>query len=67
MKDGLTPLLVGVNEGHVALCRFLVGNGADPDLKDDKGVSPVVLAMMKKEVAILKILLEKGRHFTSHI
>ena len=44
--------------GHVALTRLLLEHGADPNILNDKGQSPLAGAVFKNEEEIVRVLLE---------
>jgi ankyrin repeat protein len=60
-KAGDTPLTDAVRMNRAAVVRFLLDNGADPNLADGLGDPPLLIAAKTwKKVDMLKLLLEKG-------
>jgi ankyrin repeat protein len=57
---GLTPLLYAARENCLACVDVLLANGADIDLPDPDGVSPVHLAIMNANWDLAKQLIETG-------
>ncbi len=57
---GLTPLLYAARENCIACVDVLLSNGADIDLPDPDGVSPVHVAIMNANWDLAKRLIEKG-------
>lgn len=63
---GLTPLLIAVggSEGmrRVQVVSALLEAGADPNLTDEKGLSPLVRAMLTRDIPVFRLLLRYGAH-----
>jgi ankyrin repeat protein len=57
---GLTPLLYAARENCIACVDVLLANGADIDLPDPDGVSPLLLAIMNVNWDLAKRLIEAG-------
>ena len=57
---GLTPLLYAARENCIACVDVLLKHGADIDLPDPDGVSPLVLAIMNANWDLAKKLIEAG-------
>ena len=58
-KDGHTPLLVAVQEGHVTLAKFLLTNGASPIVITKKtGNTALHIASFDGHLDMIKLLLE---------
>ncbi len=53
---GHTPLTFAVEEGNAAAVGFLLGAGADPNLCDDRGFSPLRLALTDSAESALRII-----------
>ena len=47
---------VATGEGHIRSVECLVGYGADVEVKDDKGITPLHLVMAKKNMKPLSPL-----------
>ena len=45
-KGGPTPLIIAAGKSHLEMSRLLVRNGADPDFRDDRGVSALMCAAL---------------------
>ena len=43
-NDGMTPLFIAAQQGHIDILRVLVKAGADLDQARDNGATPVNLA-----------------------
>lgn len=59
-SGGLTPLLYAARENCLACVEVLLANGADIDLPDPDGVSPLHVAIMNANWDIAKRLIEAG-------
>ena len=63
-KGGWTPLHVqaqeGCDTGALEVMEALLDAGADPNLKDDKGRTPLDFASTRKETEKLELLRAKG-------
>jgi ankyrin repeat protein len=46
--DGSTPLLVAVQNGQYGIASYLIAHGADPNLANDKGWTPLYLAVKNR-------------------
>jgi ankyrin repeat protein len=46
--------------GYAGIVRLLTDNGAGIDLKNDSGMTALMLASQNQNAGIVKILLEKG-------
>lgn len=59
---GETPLLKVANKkvNDVSLARILIDNGADVDVKDAQGNTPLYHAVMNKNKAMITLLLDNG-------
>ena len=59
---GETPLLkvAGRKVNDVNLARILIKNGADVDAEDANGNTPLYLAILNKNSAMIKLLLDNG-------
>ena len=59
-SGGFTPLLYAARENCMACVEVLLDNGADIDLPDPDGVSPLHVAIMNANWDLAKQLLEAG-------
>lgn len=57
---GFTPLLYAAREGCVACVEALIAGGADIDLADPYGVTPLVLALLNRQFDTAARLVELG-------
>jgi ankyrin repeat protein len=64
---GLTALLYAARQGCLACVEHLVKAGADPDLADPKGVTPLIMAITNFNFDVAAWLLEHGAIRTSGI
>jgi ankyrin repeat protein len=58
--DGLTSLHHASSSGSVGLAKLLIDKGADVNALDNKGTTPLILAVEKNSLPIAKLLLERG-------
>jgi adenylate kinase len=63
--DRRTPLHVAASEGHLALCQFLVQQGARLNRSDRWGGAPLDDAHRCRHVEVFQFLKEKGATFGS--
>src|SRR5690606_17840941 len=60
---GLTALIYAAREGCVECARALVEGGADPDMSDTRGVTPLIVAIDNLHFDVAAYLLDAGaRH-----
>ena len=59
-KTGETALHIVVRRGDLTYLRFLLAKGADPNLKDDKGTTPLLLAATTGESEMISVLIQQG-------
>ena len=59
-SGGFTPLLYAARENCIACVDVLLANGADIDLPDPDGVSPLLVAIMNANWDLAKRLIEAG-------
>lgn len=55
-KEGQSNLVLAVGANNIAICKILAENGADPDIKDQMGMSAYNYASLFKKVQIQEIL-----------
>ncbi|KAL4238217.1 hypothetical protein ACF0H5_002929 [Mactra antiquata] len=53
----ITPLISALSNVDMAIMRFLLKNGASPNLPDQNGVTPLMHAVKQNAVAMVKLLL----------
>src|SRR5947199_221794 len=59
-KGGFTPLLYAAREGCVECARRLIAAGADPDLADPDGVTPLNMALLNLHFDVAAYMIEAG-------
>lgn len=61
-SDGFTPLILACYFDNFEIARWLIENGADPDLRanNQSGVSPLNSAVAASSQEIVELLLEAG-------
>jgi len=57
---GLTPLLYASREGCIECTRNLIAGGADIDLADPEGVTPLIMAITNMRFDLASYLLDAG-------
>ncbi|XP_078460508.1 ankyrin repeat and SOCS box protein 7 isoform X1 [Lampetra planeri] len=58
-RDGWTPLHVAASYGHEHVLRLLLNYGADVDAQNGKGLSALVLAVMRERESCVRALLDR--------
>ena len=59
-KAGWTPLHYAATGGHLRICAFLIGAGADVNAESPNGTTPLMMAAMYGNSAVVKLMLESG-------
>jgi ankyrin repeat protein len=59
-KGGFTPLLYAAREGCVACVRHLIAAGADLDLQDPDGLTPLTMALLNLHFEAAAALIKAG-------
>lgn len=59
-QDGQSFIMLAAYHGHAELVRQLAAAGADVNLLNDRGQSPLAGAFFKKEDAVIDALLDAG-------
>ena len=59
-QDGQSFIMLAAYHGHAELVRQLAAVGADVNLLNDRGQSPLAGAIFKKEDAVIDALLDAG-------
>ena len=68
LSSKATPLMLAVRSGSSSLCEYLISVGSDPNTRAGKQLywaTPLYLASQAGNVAIIKLLLEKGAKIDS--
>ena len=61
-RDGQTPLILAIESGSPAITGLLLAEGADPNARVlGNGISPLELAMLKGDSAVVRVLLTRDR------
>ena len=59
-KDGVTPLSVASQNGHLPVCEILVNAGADVNAANAEGLTPVMIASIRGHVAVIQFLVDSS-------
>ena len=62
-RDG-DPLLIAVFMNHIEAARLLLAHGADPNVRDDEGDSPLRICVQKEYLEMARLLLLCGANKT---
>lgn len=54
------PLIMSIVERHYDVTKQLLNYGADPNIKDEEGRSPLRLSIFFEDLKLVKLLLEHG-------
>jgi len=57
---GATALHIAARKGNLEICKILIENGANVNLVDNDGWSPLMRAVTSKNLDLVKMLLGKG-------
>ena len=60
-RYGATMLHWSVHKGNSDLAKFLLSKGADPDLKDKQGNTPISVAIINEDVDMIVLLSSKSK------
>ena len=60
IDNGATPLYAAAENGHVAIVKYLVEQGANKDKADRHGQSPLFVAAERGHLAVVQYLVEHG-------
>ena len=55
--DSSPPLNAAVSGNQLAVAKFLLESGADPNVRSDQGVTPLMLAAQKRQLEMVELLL----------
>ena len=62
-KNGDTPLLIALsNEGNKETVELLIEMGADVNVQNDLGITPLIIAISDGDRDMAKLLLDSGAH-----
>merc|ERR1712176_609020 len=59
-SQGMSPLHLAANKGHVDMMRYLVDKGLNPNARDPGGSTPAMTAATGGHVSALEYLIGKG-------
>ena len=62
-KEGWTALMEAAHNGHEAIMKRLIKNGADINIQNNEGLTAFALAIIKGHEKIVKCLFKKGADF----
>jgi ankyrin repeat protein/Tfp pilus assembly protein PilF len=62
-ERGRTPLLMAANNANTDLALYLLRRGADPNARDDAGMSAVHFAALRGDVKLLRALADRKANF----
>lgn len=60
VSEGTTPLISAASVGRHKVVEFLLGKGADPNLKDEEGMPPLSHAVLADSAPTVELLLKHG-------
>ena len=68
-RGGLTPLHLAVIKAEAGCVRALIENGADMNIRDERGQDAIAKAELhsKKSKSVLKLLHSKGKKIDTQI
>jgi len=55
-----SPLMMAVDNRHLAVAEYLLQNGADIHLDNKYGYTPLMQAVMRNDAKMVNMLLDKG-------
>ena len=59
----MTPFFIATTKGHVNICQQLIRQGADIDLPDAQGCTPLMSATSSNNLELVKLLLESNANW----
>ena len=59
-RPGYPPLFLAAARGHIDVVRFLLDQGADPNIVDHIGVTPLMGVCYEDRVEVAELLLARG-------
>lgn len=57
-KDGRTPLMLAAVKGNASVAKILIDNGANIEIKSDKGTPVLIFAALNNRFEMVKYLIE---------
>ena len=60
VKGGMTPLLYAAREGADAAVAVLIKRGADPELAEANGMTPLLMALLNNQLGAARQLIDAG-------
>lgn len=66
-QDGVTPLYLATQTGHLEAVKLLASHGADPTIKKINGLTPIHMASAIGDARMLDVLLRMNKHYTVDI
>jgi ankyrin repeat protein len=66
-QDGVTPLYLASQTGHIDVVKLLSSHGADPTIKKLNGLTPIHMASARGDARMLDVLLRLNKHYTVDI
>jgi ankyrin repeat protein len=60
--SGHTALMLAVLQDHEAVVRALLEQGADPNIGDAAGITPIAVARQQHQPRMVDALLQAGAH-----
>lgn len=59
-RPSTVDLFIATEEGDAASLRYVLRSGADPDARNARGLTPLMIASMSRNTAVMNILLHNG-------
>jgi ankyrin repeat protein len=59
-KGGFTALNYAARQGHTELVALLLESGANKELPEANGITPILMALLNNQLAVADLLLEAG-------
>ena len=59
-ENGLTALHKATSEGNLAMAAYLIRNGAQTEVEDNFGNTPLIYAAIKNRLEVAKLLISNG-------
>jgi ankyrin repeat protein len=59
-RVSITALHASIQGGHIRIAELLLANGADPNINTTNWDTPLVMAVRKKDIGIVRLLLHHG-------